>query len=136
MLIPISLFGHVSFYPFYIVTVTKFIYFLAVNSLGKVTFKEEVGSLSKSDLGNFVSKCYPVIVNVRSGTHWVLVTGSTSSNNTWKVNDPYFSNTTYDYSDMSEFVVYDIKSSSFVSFRPKSGDHQDSEALISDAAKF
>merc|ERR1711974_362372 len=50
----------------------------AVDGLGKVHFKEEVGSLSSSSIANFVSKCYPVIVNVRSGTHWVLITGTTS----------------------------------------------------------
>ncbi len=48
---------------------------------------------------------------VRSGTHWVLITGATSSPNNWEVNDPGFSQTTYSYSDMSEFVVYSTSGS-------------------------
>lgn len=67
---------------------------------------EEVSSLSQSTLGKYVAACYPVIVNVRSGTHWVLITGATSNPNVWEVNDPYFNQSTYDYSGMSEFVVY------------------------------
>ncbi len=37
----------------------------AINSLGTLKFKEEVGSLSTSSLGGFVSQCLPVIANVR-----------------------------------------------------------------------
>merc|ERR1712063_128829 len=83
----------------------------SVDGLGKVHFKEEVDTLSASDIANFVNKCYPVIVNVRSGTHWVLITGTTSNSDVFEVNDPYFSNTTYSLSDMSEFVVYNLSGS-------------------------
>merc|ERR1711870_23731 len=109
----------------------------SVDKLGKVTFKEEVGSLSTSDLGKYVSDCYPVIANVRSGTHWVLITGATSSSQTWEVNDPGFSSTTYSYSDMSEFVVYTTSGgkSAFKRY-VQAADHQNGEALLSDAQNF
>jgi len=109
----------------------------AVNSLGKVQFKEEEKSLSTSTIANFVKNCDPVIANVRSGTHWVLITGATSNPDVWEVNDPYFSDTTYNYSGMVEFVVYDVKSSTFTSYRPlRSHEHQAQEALVADAQMF
>ena len=101
----------------------------AVDALGKVKFNEEVLSLSASTVTSLVTKCDPVIVNVRAGTHWVLVTGTTSDPNVFKVNDPYFSSTTYSMSDISEFVVYDVTSSTFRRFnaRPQGPEasHQD-----------
>ena len=111
--------------------------FPAVNSLGKVQFKEEQKSLSTSNIANFVKNCDPVIANVRSGTHWVLITGATNNPDVWEVNDPYFSDTTYNYSGMVEFVVYDVKTSSFTSYRPlRTHQHQSEEALVEDAKLF
>ena len=37
---------------------------VAVNSLGKLKFKEEVKSLSQQTLLNYVKDCWPVIANV------------------------------------------------------------------------
>jgi hypothetical protein len=52
-----------------------------------------------------IKKKWAVVVNVRGGTHWVLVTGH-HGGSTYRVNDPGFPTTTYAYEDMSNFVVY------------------------------
>jgi len=62
-------------------------------------------SLSQGDLQGFISKGYGVVVNVRNGEHWVLVTGHVDGN-TYTVNDPGFWVDSYVYQDMSNFVVY------------------------------
>jgi len=61
--------------------------------------------VSVSTLSNGIDECHGIIANVRSGTHWVLLTGY-AGNNVFYVNDPGFSQDTYDYSDMSEWAVY------------------------------
>jgi hypothetical protein len=63
------------------------------------------GSLSTTEFINIVAKGWAVIVNVRSGTHWVLVT-SHAGGTTFNVNDPGFPTTQYEYSDMGNFVAY------------------------------
>jgi len=63
------------------------------------------GSLSPASLDGIVAKGWPVVVNVRGGTHWVLVTGKAGGGN-YRVNDPGFPTTAYAYSDMLNFVVY------------------------------
>eukprot|EP00484_Ammonia_sp_Unknown_P024358 CAMPEP_0197044466 /NCGR_PEP_ID=MMETSP1384-20130603/20514_1 /TAXON_ID=29189 /ORGANISM="Ammonia sp." /LENGTH=121 /DNA_ID=CAMNT_0042475925 /DNA_START=188 /DNA_END=553 /DNA_ORIENTATION=- len=45
------------------------------------------------------------IANVRSGSHWVLLTGYAGSGNFY-VNDPGFSTTEYAYSGMGDIVQY------------------------------
>jgi len=80
----------------------------SVNKFGKMTlmnYYRGAGSLSVANLKNFVNQGYPVVVNVRSGGHWVLVVGNTSGND-FLVNDPGFSVNSYPYSAMSNFVVY------------------------------
>lgn len=80
----------------------------SVNKFGKMTlmnYYRGSGSLSVANLKNFVNQGYPVVVNVRSGGHWVLVVGNTSGND-FLVNDPGFSVNSYPYSAMSNFVVY------------------------------
>lgn len=63
------------------------------------------GSLSVNNLADMTKAGKGIIVNVRSGTHWVLVTGH-AGGNTFTVNDPGFPTTSYDYTTMSNFVVY------------------------------
>jgi len=80
----------------------------AVNKFGKMTlfnYYRGAGSLSVANLKSFVNSGYPVVINVRSGGHWVLVTGNTSGND-FLVNDPGFSVNSYPYSAISNFVVY------------------------------
>jgi len=80
----------------------------AVNKFGRMTlmnYYRGAGSLSVANLKSFVNQGYPVIVNVRSGGHWVLVVGNTSGND-FLVNDPGFSVNSYPFSAMSNFVVY------------------------------
>jgi len=67
----------------------------------------ETSSMSSSTLTSYVSKGYPVIVNVLQSTHWVLVTGAAIANpNMFFVNDPYFSTAAYNINGISNFVVY------------------------------
>ena len=49
--------------------------------------------------------CHGIIANVRGGTHWVLLTGYVSGT-TFSVHDPYFSQATYDTSEMLLYAVY------------------------------
>lgn len=79
----------------------------SVNSLGSVKFYNRyvgAGSLAISDLQHYVSTGWPVIINVRSGGHWVLATSVSGSS--IGVQDPGFSVSSYDYSGVSNFVVY------------------------------
>jgi hypothetical protein len=62
------------------------------------------GSLSQAGLAAAVAAGKGVVVNVRNGGHWVLVTGGSGPN--FQVNDPGFSVSSYAYSGMSNFVVY------------------------------
>jgi len=82
----------------------------SADRLGKMKFNHYYTgykSLSPSDLQSHVEKGDPVVVNVRDGSHWVLVIGYQNSTQFY-VNDPGFSNTYYMYSDMGNFVVYSI----------------------------
>jgi len=63
------------------------------------------GSLSVSSMQQFISQGWAIIVNVRGGSHWVLVTGHGGGGN-FNVNDPGFNSNIYAYSGMSNFVVY------------------------------
>eukprot|EP00026_Physarum_polycephalum_P015701 Phypoly_transcript_16442.p1 GENE.Phypoly_transcript_16442~~Phypoly_transcript_16442.p1 ORF type:complete len:183 (+),score=22.35 Phypoly_transcript_16442:264-812(+) len=49
-----------------------------------------------------------IVLNVRSGTHWVLATGC-PGNNVFSVNDPYFDVGTYTLSDVVDAVAYAFK---------------------------
>lgn len=87
----------------------------SVAALGEWSMQEDVQAMDSGSLQTFVGNCQPVIANVRDGTHWVLVTGYDDSQSTvFYVNDPYFSNTYYDLSDMSNWVVYTNGSNAFV----------------------
>jgi len=85
------------------------LYWGSANSLSSVKFSNMYhggGSLSATSLRSLVSGGHPVIVNVRGGTHWVLVTGGGADGHTFEVNDPGFNTGSYDYSGMCNFAVY------------------------------
>lgn len=87
----------------------------AVKKLG-MPMEEYVTSkstMTKEQLRGYVDNCQPVVVNVRNGGHWVLVTGYTDSSlNTWNTNDPGYYDETYKYTDMLKFVIYEEHASS------------------------
>jgi len=79
------------------------------NSLGVVKFYNYyrgAGSLTVAGLQDAVNNNRPTVVNVRSGSHWVLVVGYEPGTDNFYVNDPGFSDTMYAYSCMSNFVMY------------------------------
>lgn len=79
----------------------------SVAKLGRLHMKEDVSSLTTDKIRSFVDRCHPVIANVREGSHWVLITGyDTADKHKFYVNDPGFTDASYEYSGMSDFVVY------------------------------
>ena len=52
-----------------------------------------------------IAACHGLIANVRSGSHWVLITGY-NGGTTFAVNDPGFSQAAYDLSEMGNIVRY------------------------------
>lgn len=58
-----------------------------------------------SEVCSGVSRGHGVLINVRHGSHWVLVTGC-AGNGVFHVNDPGFSQSTYHTSDVSRYAVY------------------------------
>jgi len=77
----------------------------AVSSLGALNVVNSYKSLTQTQINTFLSNCQPIVANVRSGSHWVLLTSSAGGGN-YNVNDPGFSTTSYAMSGMSMFVVY------------------------------
>ena len=61
--------------------------------------------VSVEELSNGIAQCHGIIANVRDDTHWVLLTGY-AGDDTFYVNDPGFDDSTYAYSDMSQWAVY------------------------------
>ena len=61
--------------------------------------------VSVDELSNGIAQCHGIIANVRDNTHWVLLTGY-AGDDTFYVNDPGFDDSTYSYSDMSQWAVY------------------------------
>jgi hypothetical protein len=76
----------------------------AVNSLG-VSYQGKETDVSVATLTAGLAACHGIIANVRSKTHWVLLTGH-ASGSTFNVHDPGFAQATYDTSEMSSFAVY------------------------------
>jgi len=99
----------------------------AIASLGNVSMLTYTTSVSQAELKKYVDSCHPVVVNVRGGSHWVLITASTGNLNVWQVNDPGFSQSTYDYSGMLRFVVYKVG-------KGETEPHQEQRAILADAA--
>jgi len=79
-----------------------------IDSLGKLQFNEMVSDMTPDQMGKYVSQCFPVIVNVRDGTHWVLVINATADPEMWEVRDPAFNQQYYNISTMLNFVVYSV----------------------------
>jgi len=75
----------------------------AVNSFKVMTFQA-------MENANYATICagaaagHAIIINVRGGTHWVLVTGCSGGN--YLVNDPYFNVNSYSPSDVLIEAVY------------------------------
>jgi len=80
----------------------------AVNNLGSIKYRayyRGYGSMSASKLASAAKAGQAIVVNVRKGSHWVLVTGPPSGSN-FPVHDPGFSVSHYSYGEMGNFVVY------------------------------
>ena len=77
----------------------------APNTIKLQNYYKGYGSLSQASLQGMISRGQPIVVNVRSGGHWVLVTGH-AGGSTYTVNDPGFAVNSYQYGDMGNFVVY------------------------------
>merc|ERR1739847_232470 len=81
----------------------------AAAKLGSMHVLSYVASMSADKLAAEVRSGNPVVVNVRDGTHWVLVNGydnSKSPPTTFYVNDPGFEDQTYEHHTMLKFVTY------------------------------
>jgi len=92
---------------------TDLLVWASADPLGVIKFDvyyTGAGSLSVADLQDAVNNNRPTVVNVRSGSHWVLVTGYEPGTDNFYVNDPGFSNTMYAYSCMSNYVMYHLLS--------------------------
>eukprot|EP00055_Hartaetosiga_balthica_P008606 m.32617 g.32617 ORF g.32617 m.32617 type:complete len:218 (-) comp6393_c0_seq2:5479-6132(-) len=76
----------------------------AVDRLGKTSY-QGMENPSESVVASGLSQCHGIIANVRGGSHWVLLTGY-QGNGVFSVNDPGFSQSTYNYGDMLRFAVY------------------------------
>ena len=78
-----------------------------VGALGSMKLFSVTETLTVAHLREYIEKCYPIVVNVREGSHWVLITGYDNTNSQlYYVNDPGFSSVAYDLSGMKNFVVY------------------------------
>jgi len=78
----------------------------AFNTMKLQNYYKGYGSLGQGALQGMISRKQPVVVNVKNGGHWVLVTGY-AGGNTYTVNDPGFSAVnSYEYGAMGNFVVY------------------------------
>eukprot|EP01088_Endostelium_zonatum_P018278 TRINITY_DN57_c0_g2_i1.p1 TRINITY_DN57_c0_g2~~TRINITY_DN57_c0_g2_i1.p1 ORF type:complete len:227 (+),score=38.28 TRINITY_DN57_c0_g2_i1:42-683(+) len=79
----------------------------SIHTLGRLHVVSSAASLTRAQMVNYISRRMPIIANVRHGTHWVLVTGYSNTNEAvYNVNDPGFNQDVYSRSDMSHFVVY------------------------------
>eukprot|EP01089_Gocevia_fonbrunei_P016344 TRINITY_DN5026_c0_g1_i1.p1 TRINITY_DN5026_c0_g1~~TRINITY_DN5026_c0_g1_i1.p1 ORF type:complete len:194 (+),score=31.27 TRINITY_DN5026_c0_g1_i1:97-678(+) len=79
----------------------------SVSKLGKLRTETITTSLSRTKMLDYIHRRQPIVVNVRDGSHWVLVIGySESEEAVYYVNDPGFNSLTYTIQEMSHFVVY------------------------------
>jgi len=79
----------------------------AVDSQFGVTFQGKNKSPTVDGIKQGLNNCHGLIANVRSGSHWVLITEYVSGT-TFNVHDPGFNTATYDLSDMSQFQIGDL----------------------------
>ena len=75
----------------------------SVNAFG-ISFQGQE-RVSESVAASGVAACHGLIANVRSGTHWVLLTGY-QGNGIFDVHDPGFSQTTYAFNTIGPISVY------------------------------
>jgi len=80
----------------------------SVSRLGRISVMTVTRSVSTSQLKTYVDACHPIVVNVRGGSHWVLITGATSDPNVWRVNDPGFNQDTYTHNTMLDYIIYKV----------------------------
>jgi len=76
----------------------------SVDRYGKTSFQ----GIEHADYGTIcdgIKAGHGIIANVRDGSHWVLLTGC-PSNGVFSVNDPGFSQNTYNFGDVSQEAVY------------------------------
>eukprot|EP00048_Salpingoeca_helianthica_P014611 m.222564 g.222564 ORF g.222564 m.222564 type:complete len:188 (+) comp16056_c0_seq1:341-904(+) len=76
-----------------------------VDALGFSTFMG-MESVTVDDLSWGLSQCHGIVVEVRGGAHWVLLTDYRGDGQTFGVNDPYFDQATYTFGEMDDFAVY------------------------------
>jgi len=78
---------------------------------GRVSFISEAEKPSLTTMKANVAAGNPVqVAHVRNNTHFVLVIGyDTVNETTFYVNDPGFSLPSYDYSEMSDLLLYTMK---------------------------
>eukprot|EP00026_Physarum_polycephalum_P018473 Phypoly_transcript_20076.p1 GENE.Phypoly_transcript_20076~~Phypoly_transcript_20076.p1 ORF type:complete len:211 (+),score=19.61 Phypoly_transcript_20076:52-684(+) len=85
----------------------------AVNQLdpSRISFISEVEKPDINTMKTYVQKLNPVMIaHVRNNTHFVLITGYDTVNlNAFYINDPYYPTLlTYQYSDMSDLLLYNM----------------------------
>jgi len=96
-----------------------------------LTLKTFVDKISQSQIQAEVKNCNPVIPNVRSGTHWVLIIGYDDADvNTYYTLDPGYNQSKYSYSDMSWFVVYQPAAYTNETNPELAKAHQQKEAIL------
>jgi len=78
----------------------------SVDKLGHTTFMG-IEDATYSEICSGAAAGHGVVINVRNGEHWVLVTGCPSGSTTvLNVNDPGFNQSTYVYADIVHQAVY------------------------------
>lgn len=75
----------------------------SVNAFG-ISFQGQE-HVSESVAAQGVAACHGLIANVRSGSHWVLLTGY-QGNGVFDVHDPGFSQDTYNFNTIGAISVY------------------------------
>jgi len=68
-------------------------------------FENRIEHPTVAQLKEAVEACKGVIINVRGGGHWVLVTAA-AEGDTFLVNDPAFPSPSYGFADISRAVIY------------------------------
>jgi hypothetical protein len=72
---------------------------VGLSSLFCSNYYHGYGGMSQATLQSAINSGHGIVVNVRNGGHWVLVTGH-AGGSTYTVNDPGFSVGSYTYGEM------------------------------------
>ena len=78
----------------------------SVDSLG-ISYQGQEHDVSVATLTAGLEACHGIIANVRSGSHWVLLTEHVSGD-TFRVHDPGFDQDTYTTGEMGALSVYHL----------------------------